>query len=62
MFRAVYSGDPNDETLATFYGMIQRIPDSIKQLWRPSPEDVDGRLEEMIRNEVAIARLENIGD
>jgi len=59
MFRAVYHSDPDEETIATFYGLIQRIPDKLKELWRPQASE-DDRLDEMEEKLIARSRLEDI--
>ncbi len=57
MFRAVYHSDPDEETVATFYGLLQRIPDKVKELWRPQAGE-DARLDEMTERMLARDRLE----
>ncbi len=58
MFWAVYHHDPDDETVATFYGLLQRIPDKIKELWRPQASE-DSRMNELEDRIIARSRLED---
>jgi hypothetical protein len=61
IYRATYNSDPDDETIATFYGMIARIPDAIKSAWR-GDGTFESRSIQAEDRAIARMRLENISE
>jgi hypothetical protein len=48
--------------VATFYGMLQRIPDRLKIEWGYGPEDIESAAERMEREGVLLLKWETLGD
>jgi len=61
LYRAVYHSDPDDETVATFYGMLNRIPHAIRVLWR-GESTFESRADAMVDNMEKMRWLEEISD
>jgi hypothetical protein len=53
LFRAVYSGDPQDETLVTFFGMLRIVPDAVKIAWGYGGDDSVEEMAERMEREAA---------
>lgn len=64
MFMAVYTGtNPDDETLARYYGLLNLIPDAVKIAWGYGGEgSLEETAERMEHEGAQLAKWEGLGD